>query len=46
MDQKAIISILFAAVITLIGWNIRTTYEISIKLAKLEYLLLQDAMLK
>ena len=46
MDQKAIISILFAAVITLIGWNIRTTSELQLAVQRLEIILLQDAMLK
>ena len=46
MDPKAIISVLFAAIVALIGWNIQTTYELSIKIAKLEYLLLQDALVK
>ena len=46
MDQKTIISVLFAAIIGLIGWNIKTTHELTISVAKLEYLLLQDSLLK
>ena len=46
MDQKVIISVLFAAVIGLIGWNIKTTHELTISVSKLEFILLQDAMVK
>ena len=46
MDQKVIISVLFAAVIGLIGWNIKTTHELTISVSKLEFILLQDAMAK
>ena len=46
MDQKTIISVLFAAIIGLIGWNIKTTHELTISVSKLEYILLQDAMVK
>lgn len=46
MDQKTIISVLFAAIIGLIGWNIKTTHELTISVSKLEFILLQDAMAK
>lgn len=46
MDTKAIISVLFAATIGLIAWNIRTTHELTISVSKLEFILLQDAMVK
>lgn len=46
MDPKTIISVLFAAIIGLIGWNIKTTHELTISVSKLEYILLQDAMAK
>ena len=46
MDQKAVISVLFAAIIALIGWNIKTTNELTISVSKLEYILLQDAFTK
>ena len=46
MDQKAIISILFAAVMSLIAWNIKTTSELQLAVQRLEIILLNDAMLK
>lgn len=46
MDQKAIISVLFAAVVTLIGWNISTTHELTLQVQKLEVILLNDAFAK
>ena len=46
MDQKAIISVLFAAVVTLIGWNISTTHELTLQVQRLEVILLNDAFTK
>jgi len=46
MDQKAIISVLFAAVVALIGWNIKTTHELTLQVQKLEVILLNDAFAK
>lgn len=46
MDQKAIISVLFAAIMGLIAWNIKTTHELTLSVSKLEFILLQDAMVK
>jgi hypothetical protein len=46
MDQKAMISVLFAAVVALIGWNIKTTHELTLQVQKLEVILLNDAFAK
>jgi hypothetical protein len=46
MDQKAIISVLFAAVVALIGWSIKTTHELTLQVQKLEVILLNDAFAK
>jgi hypothetical protein len=46
MDQKAIMSVLFAAVVALIGWNISTTHELTLQVQKLEVILLNDAFAK
>lgn len=46
MDTKAITSVLFAAIISLIGWNIKTTNDLQLSVARLEILLRADAMEK
>ena len=46
MDNKTLVSVLFAAVIGLIGWNIKTTHELTISVSKLEFILMQDAFVK
>lgn len=46
MDTKAIISVLFAAVMGLLGWNIKTTNELQLQVQRLETILLNDAMIK
>mgnify|MGYP001010925966 CR=1 FL=1 len=46
MDTKAIISVLFAAVIGLVGWNIKTTNELQLSVQRLEIILLDDALAK
>ena len=46
MDQKAIVSVLFAAVMGLIGWNIKTTNELQLAVQRLEIILLSDAVEK
>lgn len=46
MDNKTLVSVLFAAVIGLIGWNIKTTHELTISVSKLEFILMQDAFAK
>lgn len=44
MDQKAIMTVLFAAIISLIGWNIKTTNDLQLSVQRLEILLRADAM--
>ena len=44
MDQKAIITVLFAAVISLIGWNIKTTNDLQLTVARMEVILSAIAM--
>lgn len=39
-------SVLFAAVVALIGWNISTTHELTLQVQKLEVILLNDAFAK
>jgi len=46
VDQKAIISVLFAAVMGLIGWNIKTTNDLQLQVQRLEIILLNDALVK
>ena len=46
MDQKAIVSVFFAAVVGLIGWNIQTTNELQLAVQRLEIILLDDGMSK
>lgn len=46
MDQKMIVSVLFAAVVGLIGWNIKTTHDLTLQVQKLEIILLNDAFAK
>ena len=46
MDQQAIISVLFAAVVSLIGWNIKTTNDLQLQVQRLEIILLNDAFVK
>jgi hypothetical protein len=46
MDQKAIISVLFASVMGLVGWNIKTTNELQLSVQRLEIILLNDALVK
>ena len=41
-----IISVLFAAVMGLIGWNIKTTHDLTLSVQKLEIILLNDAFAK
>jgi hypothetical protein len=44
MDSKAIVSVLFAAVIGLLGWNINTTNQLQLQVQRLEIILLDDAL--
>ena len=46
MDNKALVSVLFAAVVGLIGWNIKTTNELQLSVQRLEIILLNDALAK
>ena len=46
MESKALAGILMAAVIGLIGWNIKTTHELTLQVQKLEIILLNDAFAK
>lgn len=46
MDVKMVMSILFAAIIGLIGWNIKTTNELQLAVQRLEIILLDDALQK
>lgn len=43
MDNKALIGVLFAALLALLGWNITTTHELTLQVQKLEIILLNDA---
>ena len=43
MNQGQIISVLFAAVVALIGWNIKTTNDLQLQVQRLEIILLDDA---
>ena len=43
MDNKALIGVLFAALLALLGWNITTTHELTLQVQKLEIILLSDA---
>ena len=46
MDNKAVISVLFAALLALLGWNIKTTHDLTLQVQKLEIILLNDAFVK
>jgi len=46
MDNKAFISILFAALLGILGWNIKTTNDLQLAVQKLEIILLNDAFAK
>ena len=46
MDSKTLVSVLIAAVIALVGWNIKTTHELTLAVQKLEIILLNDAFAK
>ena len=44
MDQKALLTVLFAAVVSLIGWNIKTTNDLQLTVARMEVILSAIAM--
>lgn len=46
MDNKAVISVLFTALLALLGWNIKTTHDLTLQVQKLEIILLNDAFAK
>ena len=46
MDNKALVSVLFAAIVGLIGWNINTTNQLQLQVQRLEIILLDDALIK
>ena len=46
MDQKLVTTIVFGALLSLIGWNIKTTNDLQINVARMEILLRNDAMAK
>lgn len=46
MDTKTLVSVMIAAMIALVGWNIKTTHELTLAVQKLEIILLNDAFAK
>ena len=42
--EKSIVPILIAALVSLIGWNIKTTNDLQLSVQRLEILLRADAM--
>lgn len=42
--EKSVMSVLIAAMVALIGWNIKTTNELQLSVQRLEILLRADAM--
>jgi len=46
MDAKTFVSVMIAAMIALVGWNIKTTHELTLAVQKLEIILLNDAFAK
>ena len=46
MDSKSLAGIFAAALIGLIGWNIKTTHDLTLQVQKLEIILLNDAFSK
>ena len=46
MDQKLVTTIVFGALLSLIGWNIKTTNDLQLTVARMEMLLRSDALEK
>lgn len=46
METKAIISAAIAVVMALAAWNLKTTHDLSLAVARLEVMLRADAMVK
>lgn len=46
MDSKIVAGVLLSAVVALVGWNIKTTHDLTLAVQKLEIILLNDAFTK
>lgn len=46
MDNKALAGVFAAALIALLGWNIKTTNDLQLQVQRLEIILLDDAFAK
>jgi len=46
MEAKVVISLVFGALLSLIGWNIKTTHDLTLQVQRLEIILLNDAFAK
>jgi hypothetical protein len=46
MEMKLVISVVFGALLSLIGWNIKTTHDLTLQVQRLEIILLNDAFAK
>lgn len=46
MDNKALAGVFAAALIALLGWNIKTTNDLQLQVQRLEIILLNDAFVK
>lgn len=46
MDNKLLIGVISSAIIGLLSWNMKTTYDLVLKVQRLEIILLNDAMTK
>jgi metal-dependent HD superfamily phosphatase/phosphodiesterase len=42
--EKAIITVLFAAIVSLLGWTVKSTHDLTISVAQMEYILQQIAL--
>jgi hypothetical protein len=43
METKMVVGVLASAILALIGWNIKTTHELTLSVQKLEIILQHDA---
>ncbi len=43
MESKMIIGVLASAILALVGWNIKTTHELTLSVQKLEIILQHEA---
>ena len=46
MDTKIINAVFTAAILGLVGWNIKTTHDLTLQVQKLEIILQHDAFTK